>query len=174
MNTSSNIARRGFLRSTCKHCIGLGAMLGLPALAQTKVEVLPTRTIYTFDDAGVRLQLTFLTPALPDDIDILSRPVTYVTWEFQATDGKSHQVALNFDAHSEIAINVPEQKTVTTSFTLGKWDVTKTGSVDQQVLAKRGSHLVIERRARRQPPRLPERRQGALGVLPRPSVDLSW
>ena len=26
--------RRGFLRSTCQHCVGLSAMLGLPALAQ--------------------------------------------------------------------------------------------------------------------------------------------
>jgi hypothetical protein len=117
---------------------------GLPALPQTKVEVLPTRTLYTFEGAGVRMNLTFLTPALPDDIDILARPVTYVTWEFQATDGKSHQVALSFDAHSEIAVNVPEQKTVTTSFTLGKWDVTKTGSVDQQVLAKRGDDIRID------------------------------
>lgn len=34
MNTPHDTARRGFLRSTCKHCLGLGAMLGLPALAQ--------------------------------------------------------------------------------------------------------------------------------------------
>ena len=34
MNTPHNSARRGFLRSACKHCMGLGAVLGLPALAQ--------------------------------------------------------------------------------------------------------------------------------------------
>jgi predicted Zn-dependent protease len=27
-------SRRGFLRSTCKHCVGISAMLGLPAMAQ--------------------------------------------------------------------------------------------------------------------------------------------
>ena len=48
----------------------------LPALAQTKLEVLPTRTIYSFDGAGVQLTLTFMTAALPEDLDILSRPVT--------------------------------------------------------------------------------------------------
>ena len=30
--------------------------------------VLPTRTIYTFTGAGVELTLTFMTPALPEDI----------------------------------------------------------------------------------------------------------
>jgi predicted Zn-dependent protease len=34
MNTHTDTSRRGFLRSTCKHCLGLSAMLGLPAMAQ--------------------------------------------------------------------------------------------------------------------------------------------
>jgi hypothetical protein len=117
---------------------------GLPTLTQTKVEVLPTRTIYTLEGAGVRLNLTFLTPALPDDVEILSRPITYVTWEFQATDDKSHQVALSFDANPEIAVNQRDQKTVTTNYTQGKWDITKIGSVDQPVLAKRGDDIRID------------------------------
>src|ERR1039458_7485079 len=46
-------------------------------LEQKRLEVLPTRTIYEFAGEGVRLELTFLTPALPQDLDILSRPATY-------------------------------------------------------------------------------------------------
>ena len=49
--------------------------------AQTGLEVLPTRTIYTFEGEGLRLTLTFMTAALPDDLMIYSRPVTYVTCE---------------------------------------------------------------------------------------------
>ncbi|MDB6109399.1 MAG: Glutaminase, partial [Pedosphaera sp.] len=37
-----------------------------PALPQTNLEVLPTRTICAFEGEGVRLTLTFLTPALPE------------------------------------------------------------------------------------------------------------
>ena len=59
----------------------------LPALPQTKLEVLPTRTIYSFAGAGVRVTLTFMTAALPEDINILSRPVTYLTYDCAATDG---------------------------------------------------------------------------------------
>lgn len=115
-----------------------------PALPQTSVEVLPTRTIYTFEGQGVKLNLTFMTPALPDDIDVLSRPITYVTWNFQATDGKTHQVLLNFDAKAEIAVNEPKQQTVSTTFTEGKWVITKTGSVEQNILGKRGDDIRID------------------------------
>ena len=47
---------------------------------------------YTFRAGGVELTLTFLTPALPDDLDLLARPVTYLTYEFRALDGGPHRV----------------------------------------------------------------------------------
>ncbi|SPE61344.1 exported hypothetical protein [Verrucomicrobia bacterium] len=47
-------------------------------LPQISLEVLPTRTIYTFEGEGVRLKLTFMSPALPDDLMVFSRPVTYL------------------------------------------------------------------------------------------------
>jgi len=115
-----------------------------PALAQTSVEVSPTRTIYKFEGQGVRLNLTFTTPALPDDIDLLSRPVTYVTWDVQATDGKTHKVSLSFDAKAELAVNERSQPTTTSTSTQGKWVVTKTGSVEQNILGKRGDDIRID------------------------------
>lgn len=114
------------------------------ALPQTSVEVLPTRTIYSFEGQGVRLQLTFITPALPDDIEVLSRPVTYVSWDLSSTDGKAHKVSLNFDAKSEIAVNERNQPTSTSTSTEGKWVVTKTGSIEQAVLGKRGDDIRID------------------------------
>src|SRR5438445_2810107 len=45
---------------------------GIEPLPQKSVQVLPTRTIYTFAGAGVEVTLTFLTPALPNDLDVLS------------------------------------------------------------------------------------------------------
>src|SRR5262245_33014462 len=48
----------------------------IPALPQADLEVQPTRTIYTFDGQGIRLVLTFMTADLPEDLNLLSRPVT--------------------------------------------------------------------------------------------------
>ena len=59
-------------------------------LAQTRLEVLPTRTIYEFAGAGANVGLTFFTPALPDDLDVLSRPLTYLEWSAASSDGREH------------------------------------------------------------------------------------
>ena len=51
---------------------------GGEAMEQTGCEVLPTRTIYTFAADGVELKFTFLSPLLPDDLELLSRPLCYL------------------------------------------------------------------------------------------------
>lgn len=116
----------------------------LPALAQTKLEVLPTRTIYTFAGAGVQLTFTFLTPALPQDIDVLSRPVTYLTWAAQSTDSQKHDVAVYFDARSELAVNQPDQAVSFENADTGNLKAWRVGTVEQPVLRKRGDDLRID------------------------------
>jgi hypothetical protein len=113
-------------------------------LTQTQVEVLPTRTIYTFAGAGVELTMTFLTPALPQDIDVLSRPVTYVTYECQSTDGKKHNVETYLDAASELVVNTPEQNVVWSQEKIRGLTTLKVGSKDQQVLRRRGDDVRID------------------------------
>ena len=113
-------------------------------LTQTKVEVLPTRTIYSFAGAGVELTMTFLTPALPQDIDVLSRPVTYVTYECRSTDGKKHNVETYLDAASELVVNTPEQNVVWSQEKIRGLTTLKIGSKDQQVLRRRGDDVRID------------------------------
>ena len=116
----------------------------VPALEQTKVEVLPTRTIYTFEGAGVRLGLIFMTAALPEDLMIYSRPVTYLTWEVQAIDGKKHQVEGYFSAGSEIAVNQPSQAVQYTAPNIAGLTTLAVGTADQPVLQKKGDDLRID------------------------------
>jgi hypothetical protein len=115
-----------------------------PPLPQTNLELTPTRTIYSFEGAGVALKLTFLTPALPDDLEILSRPVTYLTYDIRATDGQEHQVAIYFDAAAEITVNQPNQAVEFSQIQAGDVNAARIGSKDQPVLAKRGDDLRID------------------------------
>jgi hypothetical protein len=57
----------------------------LPAMHQTSNTITPTQTHYEFREAGILLELEFFTPAMMSDLDVLSRPVTYLTWRVQAT-----------------------------------------------------------------------------------------
>lgn len=116
----------------------------VPALTQQGVEVLPTRTIYRFADGGVALTLAFLTPALPQDLEVYSRPATYVVWSVSATDGAAHAVSIYFDASSELAVNTPDQRVLLSRFRLGDLDVLRAGSQQQPLLEKSGDNLRID------------------------------
>jgi hypothetical protein len=116
----------------------------LPVVPQKSLCVLPTRTIYTFEGAGVRLTLTFMTPALPDDLLILSRSVTYLTWEARSTDGAAHPVAVYFDSSALPAVNTPDQKVIWSRAAVDGLVALRAGSNDQPVLQKRGDDLRID------------------------------
>src|SRR5262249_14723207 len=66
----------------------------VPAMKQTAVHVFPTRTIYEVDDGHVHVTLTFMTPSLPDDLDVLARPLTYLMWGVRSVDGAEHAVSI--------------------------------------------------------------------------------
>ncbi len=114
------------------------------AMEQKRVEVLPTRTIYEFAGGGVALTLTFLTPALPDDLEVLSRPVTYVEWKASASDGTAHDVSVYLDASSELVVDVSRQAVVAGRVQLDGQPVLRMGSRAQEVLDKKGDDLRID------------------------------
>ena len=135
----------GLLRVDGKPYQVVGRERGTNAvLDQVRVEVLPTRTLYRFAGAGVQLDLTFFTPAAPDDLDVLSRPLTYIEWAVSAVDGKDHDVAIYFDASSDLVVNTADQPVEWARYLLDGQTVLRMGSRDQPMLAKRGDDLRID------------------------------
>ncbi len=115
-----------------------------PAMSQTSREVTPTRTTFGFESDGVHLDLTFLTPALPSDLDVLSRPLTYISFDTRSTDGREHDVVLYFDAAAQIATNTPEQRVNWSRHKLPGLQVLSLGTAEQAVLAKAGDNIRID------------------------------
>jgi len=115
-----------------------------PALAQTSCRVLPTQTIYTFSGEGVDVTLAFLSPLLTNDLDIMSRPVTYAKFEIRSSDSRPHSVTLYYDACAEIAVNTPDQKVIWSRAAVSGLDVLSFGSKDQAVLERKGDDLRID------------------------------
>jgi hypothetical protein len=77
----------------------------VPAMQQVSLQVTPLHTIYTFEAAGVRLQVTFFTAAFPNDLDALSRPVDYLT----STDSRTHAVDLLLDVSPIVAVDSDDE-----------------------------------------------------------------
>jgi hypothetical protein len=117
----------------------------LPApMRQVRLEVFPTRTVYEFEAEGVRLRLTFLSPLLPDDLEVMARPVTYLTWDAWASDGRKHQVSIYFDCTAEFVVNTTYEKVVWSRPKVGDLRVLTFGSQEQPVLERAGDDLRID------------------------------
>ena len=116
----------------------------LPALPQTGLKVTPTRSIYEFEGAGVHLTLTFMTPALPDDLDAFALPLSYLTWQVRAVDGKDHAVELYDSTSSELAVNDPKEQVNWSRQTAGRLIALRVGTVQQPVVGSSGDDHRID------------------------------
>ena len=92
----------------------------------------------------MELDLVFTAPMLIDDLNMLSTPVNYFSYQVRSTDGAKHDVQLYYEASSEIAVNKAEQPTITTLMTLKGVTYAKTGTIEQPILDKKGDHLCID------------------------------
>jgi hypothetical protein len=111
---------------------------------QQSVGISATQTNYVFTCGPVKLNLTFLSPLLPANPDVLSRPVSYISYQVQSTDQKKHEVQIYFDATPEWAVNNVSQEV---SIEKGQTDgltYYKAGTTAQPVLAKKGDDLRID------------------------------
>ncbi len=116
----------------------------VPALPQTRLDLGATHTTYTFAGAGVEITLAFFTPAFPQDMALMSRPVTYLTWTAHAIDGGSHSTQVLLDVNPVIAVNMDWDAVTWGAATTGALEVLSVGSRDQRVLDKRGDNLRID------------------------------
>jgi hypothetical protein len=110
----------------------------VPAFRQVSLQVLPTRSIYEFEGAGVHVTLSFMTAALPHDLDVFSRPLSYLTWEVRAVDGAIHQVSLYDSTASEIAVNETSEPVVWSRAVAGDLTTLRAGTAEQPVLGSSG------------------------------------
>jgi hypothetical protein len=115
-----------------------------PPMKQTSLKITPTSTRYEFIEAGARLGLTFLTPALADDLDLLSRPVTFIHFDVSSVDGREHEVQLEFDVSSQLAVNTWEQRVNIGRYEFGNVTALRAWAAEQKVLARSGDDRRIE------------------------------
>lgn len=123
--------------------MGLEPSVVTPA-RQLSLRVFPTRTVYEFEAGSTRITLTFLTPDLPKDIDVLARPITYLSWGVRSTDGKDHQVSIFYGNTAELVVNTPDEKVVWSAVSAPNLRALRMGTADQPILKQAGDRIRID------------------------------
>lgn len=111
---------------------------------QISVDVQAMQTYYTFACGPVNLNLTFTAPMFMNDLDLMTRPVNYLSYEISSTDEKKHQVDLYFEASPQWALDIAHQKSAADSFEKDNLLFVRTGSQNQEILKKKGDDVRID------------------------------
>ena len=111
---------------------------------QTGVTVAATQTDYTFTAGPVDLRVNFLSPLLLDELEIVARPITYVTFDTRSHDGKPHAVQVYFGESGMLATNTGGQEVVTNAGSTAGVRWLNVGTKEQPVLQKKGDNVRID------------------------------
>lgn len=122
-----------------------GIYKGIQPAVQQSVEMTATQTKYHFLCGTVKLELNFLSPLLIQDLELVSRPVSYVSFSVESNDKLAHDVDVYFDATENFARNKNNQD-IKTDFrsTSDGVKLTKTGTTGQPVLESKGDDIRID------------------------------
>lgn len=130
--------------------MGDAKRLGLPPMEQVGLEWDAFHTVYQFQAAGVRLTADFFTPLLMEDLELLSRPVSYLRVTVSQLDGGEHQVVVTLRASEELCVD--DNRAADMGIGLVHREpvpmeglaAMRMGSLEQRVLGKSGDNVRID------------------------------
>ena len=82
---------------------------GIP-MRQVSLDITAMATVYVFEADGVRLTARFFTPVFADDLELLSRPVSYLELTAESTDGKARRLEAEVRASEELCLDTARQE----------------------------------------------------------------
>ena len=113
---------------------------GYRKMEQKSCVIRPMSTIYTFENEKVTLELTFTSPLLMNDLKLLSRPISYITYKITPKDGAEHDVHIYFGFTAEQCVHENHQQV----WFDGTMYSTSICSGTENMLQRSGDHHHIE------------------------------
>ena len=83
---------------------------GYRKMTQKSCVIRPMTTIYTFENETAELELKFTSPLLLNDLDLLSRPISYISYRITPKDAQPHSVDLYFGFTGEFCVDRNDQQ----------------------------------------------------------------
>ena len=111
---------------------------------QTDVNVTATQTNYTFKCGQIDLTVNFLSPLIASDLDLLSRPITFIDFTINSNDKKHHQAEIIFGASENIAKHLIKQESNIEKVEHKNFSFLKSGLKEQTVLGRKGDDVRID------------------------------
>lgn len=113
---------------------------GPSPIEQKSVKVTPLHTIYTFADENIELEITFMTPLILTELKLLSRPVSYISYQIKSLDSNPHKCRIYMDVSALMAANSIDD---TVSFSRHK-NIISCDNGDENMLKESGDDLRIK------------------------------
>jgi len=125
--------------------VGKYASEEIPEANLTSVDCNAFSTVYSYLISGAKIELKFTSPIIPDDLYMLSRPISYLEVTKDTCDCRRHEVSVRVEVSEEICMNLKGDSAVEIEkLELGKYSSIKMGSTEQKVLERNGDDLRIE------------------------------
>lgn len=102
--------------------------------SQKSVDVQATQTIYTFECGDVEMKLRFVAPHLPNDLELISSPFNYISYDIRSLDGKDHDIQVYFEASPYWASNEDKRMNKPDYNETDNMVFVKTGNIEQKLL----------------------------------------
>lgn len=115
----------------------------IPAI-QKSMEMTATQTIYQYTCGSLDLQITFTSPLLVNDLNLLSRPVSYISFKVKSNDSAAQDAQLELSVSTDLAVNNKSQEVTATQNKISNLSILKAGTVEQPVLKKKGDNVRID------------------------------
>ncbi len=106
---------------------------------QLYADVQAMQTHYGFTCGPVELSVSFLAPLFLDNLDLVSRPVNYMSYQVKSLDGAKHDVQVIVEATPSWCVNIyGNEDTVSETYAQNGLVYLKASSVEQDILGKMG------------------------------------
>lgn len=83
----------------------LGYDKDIKKMKQISLDIDALSTSAVFENDKITLEIKFLTPLLPDDYNLLTRPVSYLETGYKSKDGKEHDVVINITVSEQLCLD---------------------------------------------------------------------
>ncbi|WP_036603242.1 glutaminase family protein [Olivibacter sitiensis] len=111
---------------------------------QKSVKLTATQTAYEFAAGPIKAGMIFTSPLLMDDLEVLARPASYISFKASSTDGAEHDVQVFFAVSATVSTDKPGQQVKTELQSVNGQLVQSVGTLSQNILGKKGDNVRID------------------------------